>query len=459
MSKNKKPWAGRFKSDTHPEMEKFGESLSFDKRLAPADVKASIAHARMLGKQRIITKKDSETIVRGLRQIEKEIRDGKFKYRPQLEDIHMNIERRLTEIVGQVGGKLHTGRSRNDQVATDLRLWLREEIDSCLKEISELIEAFAMQADKHAETPMPGYTHLQRAQPVTFGHHMLAYAGMFERDSQRLAECRKRTNVLPLGAGALAASTLPLDTGYVAQLLGFDGVFENSMDAVSDRDFAVEFISHAALCQVHLSRLAEELIMWSSTEFGFVELPENFTTGSSLMPQKRNPDSAELIRAKTGRIAGDLTALLTALKGLPLTYNKDMQEDKEPLFDAADTLRASLRVATHLVKGMKVNKAAMARALEDGYLQATDVAEYLVRKGMPFREAHEVVGKIVGLASDKKLKLKELPLSEYKRMSKLFGEDIYECLDPVKSVTLRKAGGGPGTAKSQARKLKRRKKK
>jgi len=459
MGNVKKPWSGRFKSETHPEMEKFGQSLSFDKRLALADIRTSIAHARMLGKQRIITKKDSAAIIRGLRLTEQEIKKGKLPYRTELEDIHMNIERRLTELVGPVGGKLHTGRSRNDQVATDLRLWLRDEIDAARKEISGLVEALLEQAGKGAETPMPGYTHLQRAQPVTFGHHMLAYADMFERDSQRFAECRKRTNVLPLGAGALAASTLPLDPQYVARLLGFDEVFENSMDAVSDRDFVVEFLADAALCQVHLSRLAEELILWSSTEFGFVELPESFTTGSSLMPQKRNPDGAELIRAKTGRMAGNLVAMLTMLKGLPLAYNKDMQEDKEPLFDAVDTLMPSLRIAAHMVKGMKVNKAAMAKALDDGYLQATDLAEYLVRKGMPFRKAHETVGKIVALASENNITLKEIPIDEYKKMSELFGEDVYECLDPIKSITLRSTGGGPGTVKLRLRRLKRRKKK
>jgi len=455
----KKPWGGRFRKGPHPEMEAFGESLSFDRRLALADIRASIAHTRMLGRQGIILKKDSAAIARGLKLIEKEIKSGKFPYKPELEDIHMNIEQRLIKLIGPVGGKLHTGRSRNDQVATDLRLWLRDQIDETSSELGALTGALTNCAKKHAETPMPGYTHMQHAQPVTFGHHILAYVEMFDRDSERFTECRRRVNTLPLGAGALAAGTLPLDPDSVAEELGFDRVFDNSIDAVSDRDFAAEFIFTAALCQVHLSRLAEELVLWSSNEFGFVDLPEDFTTGSSIMPQKRNPDSAELIRGKSGRMIGNLTAILITLKGLPLAYNRDLQEDKEPTFDSADTLRASLRVMTGVVRGMKVNKGAMKKALKEGYIEATDLAEYLVRKGMPFREAHEVVGKIVLLAADRNLKLNEVSLDDYRMLSDLFDADLFDALDPVKSIRLRHSRGGPGTVKKQIQKAGRRKKK
>jgi len=452
-NKTEKLWGGRFKRGTHPEMEKFSESLHFDKRLSSVDVRASIAHARMLGRQGIISKRDDAAIVRGLKKIEREIKGEKFRYRPELEDIHTNIERRLVELIGSAGEKLHTGRSRNDQVATDLRLWLREKIDEIRSQVSALTDALLNSAEKHADTLMPGYTHLQRAQPVTFGHHLLAYAAMLERDDQRLAQCRSRTNVLPLGAGALAGSTLPLNPVSVAKELGFEGVFDNSIDAVSDRDFAVEFIFAAALCHVHFSRMAEEFVLWTSSEFGFIELPENFMTGSSIMPQKRNPDSAELIRGKSGRMIGNLTAILTMLKGLPLAYNRDMQEDKEPVFDAADTLLSSLTIMTHLIRGLKVNKAALKCALKEGYIEATDLAEYLVEKKMPFRQAHKVVGKLVQYASARGKKLGELSLQEYRNASDLFDNDLFDRLDMAKSVRRRKNHGGPGTVRQQIKKL------
>jgi len=440
-------------------MEAFGESLHFDRRLGAVDIRASIAHARMLGSRGIIAKKDSNAIIRGLKSIKKEMDDGTFPFDPRLEDIHMNIEARLIDLIGPTGGKLHTGRSRNDQVAVDLRLWLRDEIRRAAEEIKGLINQTVEQARKHAATVMPGYTHLQHAQPVTFGHHLLAYVSMFERDIERFKGCAKRVNIMPLGAGALAGGTLPLDPESVAEELDFDDVFTNSMDAVSDRDFAAEFLFCAALCQIHLSRMAEELILWSSTEFDFVELPEEYTTGSSIMPQKRNPDSAELTRGKTGRMIGNLTAVLTLLKGLPLAYNRDLQEDKEPVFDASDTLRASLRVITGVMKGLKVNKASMRDALKDGFIEATDLAEYLVRKGMPFREAHEVVGELVLAASSKGVALGELDFETYRSASKLFEKDVFDSLDIDKSISRRKTRGGPGTVNKQLRKYVRRKKK
>lgn len=424
-------------------MVKFSQSLSFDRRLAQADVRGSIAHARMLARKRIISKAEADKIVKGLRAITKELETGKFPFREELEDIHMNIETRLIEKIGVAGQKLHTGRSRNDQVALDLRLWVRDEIGSIRGLINKLAAVLVEQAEKNIEVIIPGYTHMQRAQPVTLAHHLMAYVEMLDRDDARFSDALKRVNVMPLGAGAIAGSTLPLDPESVAKELGFDAVTRNSMDAVSDRDFVLEFIFDATLCQTHLSRLAEELVLWSGDEFGYVELPEDFSTGSSLMPQKKNPDSAELIRGKTGRVIGDLVAMFTVMKGLPLTYNRDMQEDKESLFDAADTLRTCLEVMSQVIHGLKVDRETCRSALESDYLLATDVAEYLVLRGIPFRAAHEIVGKIVRLAMDRKMSLGALTLNDYRVFSDRFDRDIFKSLDPKRSVQARSTPGGP----------------
>jgi len=443
MSKEKRPWGGRFRKATHPLMVKFSESLSFDRRLAQADVRGSIAHAHMLGRQKIIPNADVNKIVRGLREIAKELDSGKFPFQEALEDIHMNIEARLIEKIGAAGQKLHTGRSRNDQVALDLRLWVRDEIDSIRSLIRQLAGALVGQAEKNLSLIIPGYTHMQRAQPVSMAQHLMAYVEMLDRDNARFFDALKRVNVMPLGAGALAGSTLPLDPEAVARELGFDAVSRNSMDAVSDRDFVIESIFDAALCQTHLSRLAEELVLWSGDEFGYVELPEDFSTGSSLMPQKKNPDAAELTRGKTGRVIGDLMAMFTVMKGLPLTYNRDMQEDKEALFDAADTLRICLEVMTQVICGLKFNAGACERAMESDYLLATDVAEYLVMKGVPFRAAHEIVGRIVRLAMGRRKPLRELSIGDYRGFSGQFSDDVYKLFDPVRSVSARSTPGGP----------------
>lgn len=432
-------------------MEKFSQSLSFDKRLAHADLRGSIAHARMLAHQGIISKTESDKIIKGLETIRAEIEKGTFPYREELEDIHMNIETHLVELIGEAGLKLHTGRSRNDQVALDLRLWVRDEIGLVKELIKNFIIAILEQAEKHTGLVMPGYTHLQRAQPVTAGHHLMAYAEMLDRDYARFCEAQSRANIMPLGAGALAGSTLPLSPQTVAKELGFKGVCANSMDAVSDRDFVLDFIYCSAVCQMHLSRFAEELVLWSGEEFGFIDFPEEFSTGSSLMPQKKNPDSAELIRGKTGRVIGSLVSLFTTMKGLPLTYNRDLQEDKEALFDTADTLKSCLAVMTEVVRGLKFNKEKCKQAVESGFLMATDVAEYLVRKGVPFRSAHEIVGKLVRFALDNGLLLAELKLEDFKQFSDCFDRDVYSCLDPMRSVRLRSTPGGPAPSRVKER--------
>lgn len=432
-------------------MEKFSQSLSFDKRLAHADLRGSIAHARMLAHQGIISKTESDKIIKGLETIRAEIEKGTFPYREELEDIHMNIETHLVELIGEAGLKLHTGRSRNDQVALDLRLWVRDEIGLVKELIKNCIIAILEQAEKHTGLVMPGYTHLQRAQPVTAGHHLMAYAEMLDRDYARFCEAQSRANIMPLGAGALAGSTLPLSPQTVAKELGFKGVCANSMDAVSDRDFVLDFIYCSAVCQMHLSRFAEELVLWSGEEFGFIDFPEEFSTGSSLMPQKKNPDSAELIRGKTGRVIGSLVSLFTTMKGLPLTYNRDLQEDKEALFDTADTLKSCLAVMTEVVRGLKFNKEKCKQAVESGFLMATDVAEYLVRKGVPFRSAHEIVGKLVRFALDNGLLLAELKLEDFKQFSDCFDRDVYSCLDPMRSVRLRSTPGGPAPSRVKER--------
>jgi argininosuccinate lyase len=440
--KTSKPWSGRFTEATNRLVEEFTASIPYDWRLYPYDIAGSMVHAGMLAKQAIIKKKEADRIQRALSEILKEIADGAFEFRTDLEDIHMNIESRLIEKIGPVGGKLHTARSRNDQVALDVRMYLRDEISAIHDLLAALQKVIVELADEHRDAVLPGYTHLQRAQPVLFGHHVLAYYEMFERDRGRLEDCFRRLNVMPLGAGALAGTVLPIDRTYVAKQLGFSSVSENSMDAVSDRDFAIEFTAACAQIMMHLSRLSEELVLWSSSEFGFVEIGDAFTTGSSIMPQKKNPDVAELTRGKTGRVYGNLMALLTLMKGLPLAYNRDMQEDKEPLFDTADTITASLSVVTEMLKSISIRKETMRRAAEDGFITATDLADYLVRKGMPFREAHEIVGRSVRRAMELGCGLSTMPLVEYKELSPLIGDDVYDALSVDASVSRRRSYGG-----------------
>ncbi len=408
-------WSGRFDEPVADFVLRYTASVGFDRRLAFADIQGSLAHAAMLARAGIITATDLADIERGLAQIRDEIEQGRFEWRLELEDVHLNIEKRLTDLVGDAGKRLHTGRSRNDQVATDLRLWLRGELDHIVTLLRRVQSALVEQAGRHAATVMPGFTHLQVAQPVTFGHHLLAYVEMFERDRERFVDARRRINRLPLGAAALAGTTFPIDRAYVADQLGFEAVAANSLDAVSDRDFAIEFCAAAALAMMHVSRLSEELVLWMSPRYGFVRLPDRFTTGSSIMPQKKNPDVAELARGKTGRVYGSLTALLTLMKGQPLAYNKDNQEDKEPLFDTVDTLADTLRAFAEMLPGLEVNAAAMERAANEGYSTATDLADYLVRKGMPFRDAHEAVARVVRLAVERGCTLDALPLAEIQR--------------------------------------------
>ncbi len=449
---------GRFSERTDRRVEAFTESVSFDCRLASCDIRGSIAHAEMLGEKGIITKADSQKIVSGLRAIFREVETAKFRFNPSLEDVHMNIEAALIRRIGPAGGRLHTARSRNDQVATTVRLWLREEIDRILDGLRELRMALVGQADRTVDIVMPGYTHLQRAQPVSFAHHLLAYCQMFRRDGERLADVRKRVNVLPLGAGALAGTGHPVDRRSVARKLGFAGVAENSMDAVSDRDFAIEFTAAASVSMMHLSRLGEEIVLWASGEFGFIELPDAFATGSSMMPQKKNPDVAEIVRGKSGRVYGDLMALLTLMKGLPLTYNRDMQEDKEPLFDAADTLSASLGVMAPLVAAMRPRMERMAEAAEGGYMTATDLADEMVRRGIPFREAHEAAGRAVRLAAGKGVPLADLTEADLKKADRrLLAADL-RATELGRSVASRRSEGGAsrGSVRRQIRSEKRR---
>ena len=445
----KKLWSGRFAEPVSEIVERYTASVRFDRRLAPHDIRASLAHARMLRAARILTAPALKAIEHGLSRISGEIETGRFRWSLAAEDVHVNIERRLIALVGEAGKRLHTARSRNDQVTTDLRLWLREAIDEIRGLLRKLQQGLLDQAEKHAATVMPGFTHLQVAQPVTFGHHLLAYFEMLERDRSRLADCRRRVNCLPLGAAALAGTSFPIDRAKVARELGFDTVSENSLDAVSDRDFAIEFCACAALAMVHLSRFSEELILWSNPRFGFVALPDRFCTGSSIMPQKKNPDVPELARGKTGRVAGDLVALLTLMKGQVLAYNKDNQEDKEPLFDAVDTLRDTLAVFAELIVGIQVNTAAMRTAAHEGFSTATDFADYLVRKGLAFRDAHEVVARAVRFAEKSGLGLEQLPLAEMRRFSSKVEKDVYRVLTPEGSVASRAHIGG--TAPAQVR--------
>jgi argininosuccinate lyase len=443
------PWSGRFSEPVDELVKRFTASVSFDRRLAPYDLDGSLAHARMLAACRIIPKSDLAAIEGGLAKIRREIDSGRFKWSLDAEDVHLNIERRLTELVGDAGKRLHTARSRNDQVATDIRLWLRAEIDDIGARLAALGRSLLEQAERHAELVMPGFTHLQVAQPVTFGHHLLAYFEMFARDRERLADCRSRVNRLPLGAAALAGTTFPIDRARVARELGFEAVCANSLDAVSDRDFAIEFAACASLIMVHLSRLAEELVLWASPRFGFVNLPDRFCTGSSIMPQKKNPDVPELVRGKSGRVFGHLVALLALMKGQPLAYNKDNQEDKEPLFDTVDTVKDSLAVFADLVAGLEPVPQAMREATLQGFSTATDLADYLVREGVPFRDAHEAVARAVREAEAKGCDLSELPLESLRRYSPKIGSDVYRLLTPEGSVASRKHIGG--TAPSQVR--------
>jgi argininosuccinate lyase len=438
----KKPWSGRFTNKTSAIVESFSESVSFDKRLWRYDIEGSIAHARMLGRQGIIPHKDAGLIVKGLREIASDIESGRFRFRKHLEDVHMNIEAALIKKIGAVGKKLHTARSRNDQVALDMRLYLREEIKEILSLMKKFQKTLVDIAGQHLNTIMPGFTHTQRAQPVLLSHHLLAYVEMLQRDKGRFEDCMKRMNVLPLGSCALAGTTLPIDRGYVAKLLGFDEVSRNSMDAVSDRDFAMEFLSCSSIAAAHLSRLAEEVVLWSTEEFRMIEISDTFTTGSSIMPQKKNPDVAELVRGKTGRVYGHLISLLTLMKGLPLSYNRDMQEDKPPVFDTVDTLKSCFSVTNAMLPEITFKSDRMRMTSGEGYSTATDLAEYLVRKGVPFREAHEITGKIVLYCISNKKDLQSLELKELKSFSNTISADVFKALDPAESVKARSSYGG-----------------
>jgi argininosuccinate lyase len=435
-------WSGRFAEPVAEFVLRYTASVDFDQRLALADIAGSLAHAAMLHKVGVLSGQDLADIERGMTQIRSEIEGGTFSWQLALEDVHLNIEKRLTELVGDAGKRLHTGRSRNDQVATDVRLWLRGEIDLLIEGLRAVQRSLVGQAQTHAATIMPGFTHLQVAQPVTFGHHLLAYVEMLERDVERLRDARKRVNRLPLGAAALAGTTYPIDRAYVAQQLGFDGLCENSLDAVSDRDFAIEFCAAAALVMTHVSRLSEELVLWMSPRYGFIRLPDRFTTGSSIMPQKKNPDVPELARGKSGRVTGHLMSLLMLMKGQPLAYNKDNQEDKEPLFDTADTLRDTLRAFAEMIPGIEVDAAAMRRAVLEGFATATDLADYLVKRGLPFRDAHEAVARAVRLASERQCDLADLSLADLQRFAPQVGADVHAVLQVEGSVAARAHTGG-----------------
>ncbi|MEJ2173590.1 MAG: argininosuccinate lyase [bacterium] len=443
-------WSGRFSEPVDTRVKRFTASVPVDQRLADVDIEASLAHARMLAAQRILSRRDLAAIERGLARIRREIAAGRFAWSIDAEDVHLNIERRLTALVGNAGKRLHTARSRNDQVATDLRLWLRGEIDDLQQHLAKLVRALIDQAERHAATVMPGFTHLQVAQPVTFGHHLLAYVEMLLRDRARLAACRAGLNQLPLGAAALAGTSFPIDRTRVAKALGFAGVCENSLDAVSDRDFAIEFCACASIAMMHLSRLAEELVLWTNPRFGFVRLPDRFCTGSSIMPQKKNPDVPELVRGKSARVFGDLLALLALMKSQPLAYNKDNQEDKEPVFDAADTLSDALAVFADLVAGLEAVPAAMRAGLREGHATATDLADYLVRRGVPFRDAHEAVARAVSHAEARGCDLAELTLKELQRYSKVIRADVYRFLTVEGSAAARRHRGGTAPAQVRA---------
>ncbi len=452
MSKEKtnQSWGGRFNEPVDAFVARFTASVDFDQRLYRHDIMGSIAHATMLAKVGVLSTDERDTVIAGLQAIEKEIESGEFVWSTELEDVHMNIEARLTEQVGIVGKKLHTGRSRNDQVATDIRLWLRDEIDLILAELTRLQDGLLSLAEAHADTIMPGFTHLQTAQPVTFGHHMLAWFEMLSRDYERLVDCRQRTNRMPLGSAALAGTTYPIDRAMTCELLGFEAISGNSLDGVSDRDFAIEFCAAASIAMMHLSRFSEELVLWTSAQFQFVDLPDRFCTGSSIMPQKKNPDVPELVRGKSGRVFGALMGLLTLMKGQPLAYNKDNQEDKEPLFDAADTLRDSLRAFADMVPAIEPKQEMMREAALRGFSTATDLADYLVGKGLPFRDCHEIVGHAVGYGVQEGKDLAEMTLAELQQFSSEITDDVFAVLTLEGSVNARNHIGGTAPAQVRA---------
>jgi argininosuccinate lyase len=436
-------WKGRFKEETAGILQHYSESISYDWRLFRHDIQGSIAHAAALQKAGLITEEERRKIVDALRDITRAIERGEFEFKKELEDIHMNVEAQLTERIGEIGAKLHTARSRNDQVALDLRLYLRAECSHVAEALQEMQRALLDLAERHRDVIVPGYTHLQRAQPVYFAHHLLAYVEMFERDIGRVRDCRVRMNVLPLGSGAIAGSTIVLDRELLAKALHFDAISQNSMDAVSDRDFAIEFVADLSLIAMHLSRISEDIILWASSEFRFITISDAFTTGSSLMPQKRNPDVAELTRGKTGRVYGSLLALLTMMKGLPMTYNRDMQEDKEPLFDAIDTVKNALAVFAAMLRTVGANAEACAAAVSDPNLLATDLVDYLVTRGIPFRQAHEIVGKAVALCDDRKCRLTQLNLADYQTLSPAFSADLFEVFKLDNAMRARRGIGAP----------------
>lgn len=439
---SKAMWGGRFSKSTDEMINEFQASINFDKRMYHEDIRGSIAHARMLAKCGILTEEDKDKIVAGLEDIEQQIEDGDFDFSVDLEDIHMNIEKRLTEAIGEAGGRLHTARSRNDQVALDTHMYIRRQVTEVQKEIENLQQALVETAEKYSDVIMPGYTHLQRAQPILFAHHLLAYFSMLARDFARFEGVYRRADLMPLGAGALAGTTFPIDRAYVASQLHFEQVYNNSLDAVSDRDYIMEFLSAASILMVHLSRLSEETILWCSREFHFIELDDAHCTGSSMMPQKKNPDVSELVRGKTGRVIGHLMAMLTTVKGLPLAYNKDLQEDKEGIFDAIDTVKFSLAVYAQLIRGMKVRAEVMKKAVTEDFSNATDLADYLVKKGMPFRKAHAVAGKAVHQCIEAGKYLEDMSLKEFQALSPLFGADIKDAIRPETCVKNRNSYGG-----------------
>lgn len=445
-----KPWGGRFSEATDAFVERFTASIGFDYRLYHHDINGSIAHATMLAKVGVLTEAERDQIITGLEEIRAEIVAGKFTWSVSLEDVHMNIEALLTQRIGITGKKLHTGRSRNDQVATDIRLYMRDEIDAIAKELTRLQQGMLQLAEANTDTIMPGFTHLQTAQPVTFGHHILAWFEMLQRDYGRLLDCRKRMNYLPLGAAALAGTTYPIDRAYTAQLLGFEAPTENSLDSVSDRDFAIEFCAFASILLTHMSRMSEELVLWTSSQFKFIDLPDRFCTGSSIMPQKKNPDVPELVRGKTGRVNGHLIALLTLMKSQPLAYNKDNQEDKEPVFDAIDTVKDCLRAFADMVPAILPRKAEMYEAAKRGFSTATDLADYLVRKGVPFRDAHEIVGKSVAYGVQTNKDLSEMSLEELQQFSTVIEANVFEVLTLEGSVAARNHIGGTAPAQVKA---------
>lgn len=440
-----KLWGGRFTKQMDRFVEEFTASIGFDQKLAVDDIRGSLAHVKMLGVRQIIPQEDADQIATGLQSILDEVKQGTFPFSSENEDVHMNIEKALIERIGSVGGKLHTGRSRNDQVATDIHLYLRREAKQIIGLLTDLLEVLVDKAEKNIEVIIPGYTHLQRAQPVLFAHHLMAYYGMFTRDVERLQDTLKRIDILPLGAGALAGTTFPIDRQFVASELGFSRVYENSMDAVSDRDFVIEFLSNASILMMHISRFCEELVLWCSTEFGFVEMDDAYSTGSSIMPQKKNPDVAELLRGKSGRVYGNLFGLLTVLKGLPLTYNKDLQEDKEGMFDTVDTLKGSIILFTGMILTLEIRKERVAQAVKEDFSNATDLADYLVRKGLPFRQAHEVSGKLVLYCIQNNKYVTDLTMQELKERSTLFEQDIYQMIDVQTIVDARDVQGGTGS--------------